>query len=132
MLAQRITLLAKPQLALAFQDQEHFLFAVMAVKRALHLARRHDGQIVAQVPRTDMAADRAAHRGVDAILLDIVERDLIQVHHWLDHTHLPMLAERITPSRMRMPRLAMRDNRRQSGSEPAFQPPAERSTVRSN
>jgi len=44
MLADWVALVTKPQLAFALQDQEHFLFAMMAVERALSLPGRQDCQ----------------------------------------------------------------------------------------
>jgi hypothetical protein len=45
MRADRIALVAEPELAVAVQDEEHFLSAVVAVEGALRLARRQDGEV---------------------------------------------------------------------------------------
>jgi hypothetical protein len=57
--ADRIALLTEAVLVLTLQDEEHFLFAMVAVERALNLARRQDGQVVAEVSRADMVAYRS-------------------------------------------------------------------------
>src|SRR5919106_5817772 len=61
-LADRVSLIAEAQLALALDDQEHLLFAVMTVKGTLHLARRQDRQIVAELVGADVIADLASLR----------------------------------------------------------------------
>src|SRR6188768_2566403 len=59
-LANGVALVAEPQLAFAFEDQEHFLFAVMAVKGTLNLAGWQYGEVVAELFRSDQVADRAS------------------------------------------------------------------------
>jgi hypothetical protein len=87
-LADGIALVAEAQLAFALQNQEHLLLAMMAVEGALSLAGRHDGQVVAQLPGPDVVADLATAGRVEAVLLDVVECDLIEVHDGLHHALL--------------------------------------------
>ena len=82
-LAQGIAFVSEAQFTLAFEDEEHLLLAAMIVKRALHLAGRHECEVVAKLLRANVNADRGALRGITAVLLDIVEYGLIEIHHRL-------------------------------------------------
>lgn len=81
--ADRVAAVAEAWFALAFQDQEYLLLAMVAVERAVHLAGRQDSQVVAELARADVVADPATAGGVDAVVLDVVELDLIEVHDGL-------------------------------------------------
>ncbi len=98
-LPDRVARVAEAQLALALQDQEHLLLAVVAVERALGLAGGHDRQVVAELPGSDVIADLAATGSVEAVLLHVVERDLIEVHDGLGHAvlHCPGWGSRVRP-----------------------------------
>jgi hypothetical protein len=84
-LADRVASVAEPQLAFALEDEEHFLFAMVAMVPALDLAGRQDGQVVAELPSADVTADLAPARRVDLVLLDTVELDLVEVDDGLHH-----------------------------------------------
>ena len=81
--AKGVALVAKAKLALAFEDEEQLLLRVVAMERALRLAGRQNGEIIAELLRADMIADRCAFRCVKAVLLDIVEVGLVEIHHRL-------------------------------------------------
>src|SRR5690242_499794 len=55
--ADRVALGAIAQLAAAFEDDEHLLFGAVTVERAGALARRHHGEVAAQLARADTAGD---------------------------------------------------------------------------
>ena len=57
----------------------------MAMERALNLARRQHRQVVSQLLCADMIADGAPLGGVDAVVLDVVELDVVDVHDGLRH-----------------------------------------------
>jgi len=88
MLADWVALVIKPQLAFALQDQEHFLFAMMAVERALSLPGRQDCQVLAELLGSDVIANLATEGGVKAILFYVVKLHLIEVHNGLHHVVL--------------------------------------------
>jgi hypothetical protein len=68
-----------------------------AVERALNFARRQDGQVVSCA---DMVVYRSTARIEDAVLLHVVELDLVQAHDWLRTVRLPIIAARaMVPSR---------------------------------
>ncbi len=52
----------------------------MAVKGTLNLAGRQYREVVAKLFRSDQVADRASGRRVAAVLFDVVEFDLVEVH----------------------------------------------------
>jgi hypothetical protein len=76
---------AEAQLALAFEDQEHFLLGMMIVEWALRLARRQHGEVVAELARTDARRDLAAPGRVEAIVFDVVELDVVEIHQRFVH-----------------------------------------------
>src|SRR5262245_25790286 len=88
-LADRVALVAEPQLAFALDGEEHLFFAMMAMEGALNLAGRQDGEIVAEVLGSDVVADLATARRIAAVLLYVVERDLIKVQDGLHRVALP-------------------------------------------
>lgn len=49
-LSEWVPLVPEPKLTLAFEDEEHFLLAVVVVKRTLHLAWRENSEVVAAPP----------------------------------------------------------------------------------
>src|SRR6187551_1385060 len=61
-LPDRVALLAHAQFAAALQDEEHLFVGMMIVEREGALAWRHGGDVVAQHPRADARAHRAAAR----------------------------------------------------------------------
>src|SRR4029077_15253050 len=50
--------------------------------------RRQHRQVISQLLCTDVVADGAPLGGVDAVVLDVVELDVIQVHDGLRHVFL--------------------------------------------
>jgi hypothetical protein len=75
---------------------------LFTAERLAQLQTQADFRIaVAEVSCADMVAYRGAARRVDAVLLDIVERGLIEVHDRLHHPHLPKAATRaVTAARL--------------------------------
>ena len=82
---------AETEFAFTLQDEEPLLLAVVAMERALDLARRQDCEVLAKISGADVVAYRRAAGRVDTVFLDVVERDLVQVHDWLDHSPLPII-----------------------------------------
>src|ERR671919_808541 len=78
-LADRIFFVAKAQLAFALDDQKHLLFTVMAVEGTLDLAGRQNREIVTKLLGSDVIADLAATRSVEAVFFDVVELDIVEV-----------------------------------------------------
>src|SRR5580700_10682901 len=64
---------------------------MMAMKRALGLSRRQDRQVVPQLFCSNMIADLAAARCVEAVLFDVVKLDFVNVHHRF-HCGLPQFS----------------------------------------
>ena len=58
MLADGIARVTEAQLAFALDDEEHLLFAVVAVERTLKLARRQDRKVVAKLLGSDVVYSR--------------------------------------------------------------------------
>ena len=94
-LADRERLLADPHLALAFEDEEHLLVDAMVVERPGALARRHHGEVVAELLRADAPPDVADLRleflrrvpapGAVGAVADLAEFDVGHVEDRLRH-----------------------------------------------
>jgi len=79
------TLLAEAQFAFAVEDQEHLFFLPVRVERALRLAGWQFRQVIAKLLRANTGAEKGASGGVEPVLLDVVERNVIQIHEGLGH-----------------------------------------------
>src|SRR6185436_4144259 len=62
-LFDREGLVANPYFALAFENEKHLLVDAMIMKWPSALARGHDGQIIAELLRTDAPSNVADLRG---------------------------------------------------------------------
>src|SRR6185312_11905952 len=63
----RVALGADDELALAFEDKEHLLVDAVTVARKSAFARRHDGEVVAELLRANLGRDRAEPRFIALI-----------------------------------------------------------------
>jgi hypothetical protein len=84
-LSDPVRLFPESQFTLTFEDEKHLLFGTVRVKRALSAPRWKLGQVVAQLPSADGGAELSASGRVEAVLLDIGEFDVFEIHEGLAH-----------------------------------------------